>query len=223
MNVWLGLLLATVYVFAMIGAAEALRLWAGWGAELTRKVVHIGVGMLIWIVPFLFTSPIPFMVTSGLFAVLTLLDNRYHFFKAMASKDDARNLGTFYFPLAAALVVYWLWETPPLMVAALMPLTWGDGMAEVVGRNLGRRRYTIWGHSRTLEGSAAFVVFGFVFTWLALWGMPGAPNLTAGAALAPALATVVLAASVEAIAVAGLDNLLVTGVAVVVLSLWPLA
>ncbi len=223
MNLWLGLFLATVYVFAVIGMAEALRLWMGWGTELTRKVVHIGVGMLIWAVPFLFTTPTPFIVTSGFFAVLTLLDNRYHFFKAMASKDDARNLGTFYFPLAAALVVYWFWETPPLMVAALMPLVWGDGMAEVIGRTRGRRRYTIFGHTRTLEGSAAFVVFGFVFTWLALWGMPGAPELTPGAALAPALTTVVLAAGVEAVAVAGLDNLLVTAVALGVLSFWPLA
>lgn len=220
MSNWLGLVVASLYVFTIIGLAEALRRWRGWGSEFTRKVVHIGVGMLIWAVPWLFNSPLPFVATSVFFAGLTFLDNRYHFFPSMASKDDQNNWGTFYFPIAAAVVVYLLWARPPLMVAALMPLTWGDGMAEVVGRTFGRNRYTIFGHTRSLEGSLAFLGFGFLFTWLALTAIPGLPELTAGAALLPAIVTVTLAAGVEAVAIRGSDNLLVTAVALLVLGFW---
>ncbi len=219
-NTW-GLLIATIYVFSIIGLAEALRRWRGWGAEFTRKVVHIGVGMLIWAVPWLFTTWTPFVVTSGCFAVLTFLDNRYHFFQSMASKDDQSNWGTFYFPLAAGAVVFWLWHWPPLMVAALMPLVWGDGMAEVVGRRFGRNKYTVFGHTRSLQGSLAFFAFGFLFTWLALVVIPGQPDLAWGAALLPAAATVALATAVEAVAIGGIDNLLVTAVAALILSNWP--
>lgn len=221
MSNWLGLIIASLYVFIIIGLAEGLRRWRGWGSEFTRKVVHIGVGMLIWAVPWLFDSWLPFVATSAFFAGLTFLDNRYHFFPSMASKDDQHNWGTFYFPIAAAVVVYLLWDRPPLMVATLMPLTWGDGMAEVVGRTFGRNRYTIFGHTRSLQGSLAFLGFGFLFTWLALIAVPGPPALTAGAAFLPALVTVVLATGVEAIAIRGSDNLLVTAVALLVLGFWP--
>ncbi len=63
------------------------------------------------------------------------------------------------------------------MVAALMPLTWGDGIAPVIGRAFGKHSYTVWGHTRTLQGSAGFFVFGMLFTWLALWIMPAPPTV----------------------------------------------
>lgn len=221
MNLWLGLLLASLYVFVVIGIAEALRRLAGWGPELTRKIVHVGVGMLIWIVPFLFDSATPFVATALLFSVLTLADNRLHFFKSMQSKDDGSNLGTFYFPLAAAAVAWLFWDAPALMVAALMPLTWGDGMAEVVGRAWGRHRYQFFGHTRSLEGTAAFIVFGFVATLIALLLYPSPYALTLATALPLALVLIAVTAVVEAVSIAGLDNLTITGTAIGILLLWP--
>lgn len=220
MNNWFGIGLASLYVFAVIGLAEGLRIWRGWGAEFTRKVVHIGVGMLIWLVPLLFDDWRPFVYTCFLFAGLTFLDNRFRFFKAMASKDDAGNLGTFYFPLAAAAVVWYFWGQPGLLVGAIMPLTWGDGMAEVIGRRYGRRRYTIFNHTRSLEGSAAFVGFGALTTMLALL-VYQAPAVALGPALAAALVVALAAAVVEAVTISGLDNLTVTATAMLLLTLWP--
>jgi dolichol kinase len=221
MPIWLGLIVTAAYVFVVIGVAELLRRWRGWGNEFTRKVVHIGVGMLSWVIPFIFESPWPFVVACLAFAALNYLDTRHlHLFDAMASKDDESNLGTVYFPLAAAAVVLIFWNHPPVMVAALMPLTWGDGMAEVIGRKFGRNKYTIWGHTRSLEGSLAFIGFGAFFSWLALVIIPGAPNLTPLEAIIPALVMVTAAAIVEAISIGGLDNLTVTGTAILVFGVW---
>lgn len=221
MPVWLGFTLTATYVFGVIGTAEGLRRWRGWGNEFTRKVVHIGVGMLSWFIPFLFDSPWPFVVACLAFAVLNYLDARHlHLFAAMASKDDESNLGTVYFPLAAGAVTLLFWHYPPVMVAALMPLTWGDGMAEVIGRKFGRHQYTVWGHTRSIEGSLAFIAFGAVASWLALVLIPGPPALSLLAAVLPALIMVTAAAVIEAISVGGLDNLTVTGTAIVVFGLW---
>ncbi|MCA9945962.1 MAG: DUF3679 domain-containing protein, partial [Anaerolineales bacterium] len=46
MNNWLGLIICFVYVFGMIGAAEGLRRWRGYSSGFTRKVIHVGVGMM---------------------------------------------------------------------------------------------------------------------------------------------------------------------------------
>ena len=215
-----GLLIVTLYIFSFIGLSELLRRRTGWTSEWTRKVVHIGVGMVMWIVPFVFDSPIPFIIATGAFAVLLVFDNRMNFFPAMASSKGDSNLGTVYFPLAVMAVTWLFWETPALMVAILMPLTWGDGMAAVIGRKFGRNKYTIFNQTRSLEGSAAYAAFGFLFTWLALFLLPNPFTIAMGVAALAAAVVIVVTVIVEAISVHGLDNLAITAVAAIILALW---
>jgi len=219
MNDWLGFFISLVYIFGLIGLAELLRRKRGYDSGFTRKVIHIGVGMLAWALPFIFQEPWLFIVACVAFMVINLLDWRYGFFAAMSSSSRS-NLGTVYFPLAAAVVAYLYWDTPPIMVAALMPLTWGDGLAPVIGNRYGRHRYTIQGTERSLEGSVGFFIAAFVATWLALWIIPGMPALTPAEALLPALVVAFFTAIVESITIWGLDNLTVTATAMIILSLW---
>lgn len=220
MNNWLGLLIAIVYIFSLIGIAEGLRRWRGYSSDFTRKVIHIGVGMLSWALHYLFDSPWYFIGTAVAFMILNFLDWRYGYFAAMSSSDRS-NLGTVYFPFAAAIVAYLFWDQPPLMVAALMPLTWGDGLAPAVGKAYGRRPYTVRNHQRTVEGSIGFFVAGFIFTWLALWVIGGSPAINPAAALLPALVVTLVTTLVEAVSIWGLDNLTITAVATLILAFWP--
>ena len=220
MNNWLGLLISLLYIGGVIGLGEGLRRQRGYSSDFTRKVIHVGVGMMSWGLHFLFDTPWFFIAACAAFMVINFLDWRYGFLAAMASGDQA-NLGTVYFPLAAAVVAYLFWQQPPLMVAALMPLTWGDGLAAVVGRAYGRHAYVVYGSRRTLEGSAAFFCFSFLFTWLALWLNDGPPDISALTAVWPALVVTLSTTVVEAVSGRGLDNLTVTAVACFVLKVWP--
>jgi phytol kinase len=220
MNNWLGLLICLAYIFGMIGLAEVLRRRQGYGSDFTRKVIHITVGMLSWALHLLFDTPWFFIAACGAFMILNFLDWRFGFFAAMASSDRS-NLGTVYFPLAAAVTALFFWERPPLMVAALMPLTWGDGLAPVVGRAYGRHVYTVHTSRRTLEGSTGFFIAAFLFTWLALWVVDGPPAVTPISALWPALVITASATVVEALSIWGLDNLTITAVTILILGLWP--
>lgn len=216
----LGIIIAFAYIVAMIGVAEGLRRRRGYGPGFTRKVIHIGVGMLSWLIPFLFNSPWPFVFACAVFVVINLIDWRYGLIGSMQSSSRS-NLGTVYFPLAAAIVALIFWDQPPLLVAALMPLTWGDGLAPVIGAAYGRRVYRIHTSTRTLEGSAGFFVAGFLFTWLALWVMPGMPEITPVEALLPSLVIMVVTTLIEAVSIWGLDNLTVTAAAILILNFWP--
>ncbi len=220
MSNWIGLIICFGYVFAIIGLAEGLRRWRGYTIDFTRKVIHIGVGMMSWGLHFLFDNPWFFVVACLAFVVINLLDWKYGLIASMASADDS-NLGTVYFPFAAGVVALLFWETPPLMVAALMPLTWGDGLAPVVGKLYGRHPYYIHKHKRTLEGSLGFFVAGFIFTWLALWVIPGMPVISPMAALLPAFIITFVTTIVEAVSIWGLDNLTITAVSIGILAFWP--
>lgn len=220
MNNWLGLALCFTYIFTLLGSAEWLRRRLGYTPGFTRKVIHIGVGMLSWLLHALFDSPWYFVAACLFFIVLNLLDYRFGFFAAMASSDET-NLGAVYFPIAAMVTALIFWQNPPLMVAALMPLTWGDGIAPVIGRAFGRHPYTVFGHTRTLQGSAGFFVFGLFFTWLALWVIPGPVMITPLMALLPALIIMLLTTLVEAVSIWGLDNLSITAASILILLYWP--
>jgi dolichol kinase len=220
MNDWIGFVICVVYIFSLIGFAEALRRKLGYTNDFTRKVIHIGVGMLSWALPFLFDEPWLFIVACFGFAFLNLLDWRFGFFSAMSS-NHRENLGTVYFPLAAAAVVYVFWDTPPIMVAALMPLALGDGLAPIVGKAFGTHKYRVHTSTRSYEGTIGFFIAAFVGTWLALWIMPGTPELMWAQALLPALVVAAATALVEAVSSWGIDNLTVTATAMIILALWP--
>ena len=220
MNNWLGLVISFLYIFTLIGIAEGLRRWLNYSSGFTRKLIHIGVGMLIWAAPFLFDNRWYFIAACSAFVIINYLDWRYGFFASMMSSERA-NLGTVYFPLATGVVTYLFWAQPPLMVAALMPLTWGDGIAPIVGQKYGRHTYQIYTSQRSIEGSLGFLVAATLFTWLGLWLMPGFPNLTAGQAILPAIIVAIITMFVEAISIWGIDNLTITAYAIFFFLLWP--
>ena len=203
-----------VYVFAVLGLAEGLRRAFKLDIEFTRKVVHISVGMWAWGTAALFQDKWMAIVTPAAFVIINALSYRFGLFLAMESRDR-RNLGTIYFPIAFIALIALFWgDFKPLFVAALMPMTWGDAFAAVIGRRFGRHRYTVFGATRSLEGSLAMFVFSFVGVWIALLAFGGGPM-----AWLPALATALAATAAEAVAPFGLDNLLVPAISAAALAL----
>jgi len=214
---WLALILAFVYVFAAIGLGELLRRSLHLSQEFTRKFIHIAVGM-ISVPTVLWFSDLRWAIVPPLaFIIINYLDYRFGLVQAMMSSNRS-NLGTVYFPISFAAVLVLFWGAPfaptmqpRLIVAALMPMTWGDALAAVIGRQFGRRLYNVLGHTRSLEGSATMFFVSALATWLAL----GASLLVVPIALVVALA----ATLVEAISPWGIDNLTVPAASAFVLAI----
>ena len=213
----LALLVSYVYVFSAIGAAEGLRRWRGYPTEFTRKFIHIAVGMWAYGTVLLFHSRAFAVIPPLTFVVLNAISYWRGTFKAMET-GEKENLGTIYFPLAFAALVWLLWDEPHLLVASLMPMTWGDALAAVVGRRVGRHRYTVFGSTRSLEGSAVMFLAGWAATTAALLLL--APGASPIAALLTAAITAGGAALVEAFSPWGLDNLTVPAVSAALLIVW---
>jgi phytol kinase len=214
---WIALLASFAYVFAMIGVAEGLRKWRGYSVEFTRKFIHIAVGMWAFGTVLLFERRTLAIVPPLAFVAINALSYWQGTFKAMETGEKGQ-LGTVYFPLSFAALIWLLWDHPHLMVASLMPMTWGDALAAVVGRRIGQRRYSVAGSTRSLEGSVGMFLVSWVATLVALMLLaPGPRDFTAmmGAAATTALAATII----EAFSPWGIDNLTVPAVSAVVLVL----
>lgn len=209
---YLAILFSFVYIFAMIGIAEGLRHWRNYSSDFTRKFIHIAVGMYSVIAVLIFDQWEWAAIPPAAFILINFLDWKFGIIQAMTSSDRS-NLGTVYFPLSFVIVIYLFWDRPPLLVGSLMPMTWGDALASVIGRRYGRRQYTVLSSTRSLEGSLVMFGAGALATWLAL-ALLGTEN-----PLGLALVTAAGATLAESISPWGLDNLTVPAASALLLAL----
>jgi dolichol kinase len=212
MSPWLAILISFGYIMAMIGIAEGLRRWRHYGSDLSRKFIHIAVGMYSVIAVTIFDQREWAIIPPAAFIIINFLDWKYGILKAMTSSDRS-NLGTVYFPISFVIIIWLFWERPALLVGSLMPMTWGDALAAVIGRRYGRRQYTVLNSTRSLEGSLVMFGASALSTWLAL------ALLGADTSLGMALVTAAGASLAESISPWGLDNLTVPTASAALLAL----
>jgi len=207
---WLALALSYVFVFAAIFAGEGLRKWQSYSTDFTRKFIHIAVGMWSIGTVLLFQRWYFAIIPPLSFVAINYVSYRQETFKAMETGERG-NLGTVYFPISFTLIIVFFWLTRPtnypgLIVAALMPMTWGDAMAAILGKRFGQYKYRILGSTRTMEGSLTMFLFSWLATFLALFFFPHLGLLTS---LLYASIVALVATLVEALSPWHLDNITV--------------
>jgi phytol kinase len=220
---WIALLASFIYVFAAIGIAEGLRKWLGqakpgaYSVEFTRKFIHIAVGMWAYGTVLLFERRAFAIIPPLAFVAINGFSYWQGTFKAMETGEKGQ-LGTIYFPISFAALIWLLWGRPHLLVASLMPMTWGDALAAVVGRRIGKRRYTVAGSTRSLEGSAVMFLASWAATLAPLLLLTPEP-VSSIAVVGIAAVTALGATVVEATSPWGIDNLTVPAVSALILVL----
>ncbi|NQT25154.1 hypothetical protein HQ585_07360, partial [candidate division KSB1 bacterium] len=96
-------------IFLFIFIAEKTRSALGWPAEVTRKLVHIATGVLIFFCAFLFESQIPLIYMAGIFIVVNFLGIQSGKLKGMHG-TERHTWGTVYYPLTFLILVLTCWE-----------------------------------------------------------------------------------------------------------------
>jgi phytol kinase len=214
---WIALIISFVYVFAMIGIAEGLRKWRGYSVDFTRKFIHIAVGMWAFGTVWLFANRTFAIIPPLAFIFINAYSYWQGTFQAMETGEKGK-LGTVYFPLSFVLIVWFLWDQPHLLVASLMPMTWGDALAAVMGNRYGRRMYSFAGSTRSVEGSLTMFLASWVATLVAL-SLLAPDQITFTTAIGISAATAFGATVVEGVSPWGIDNLTVPASSVAILLL----
>lgn len=207
---WLALAISYVYVFAAIFAGEGLGRWRNYSTDFTRKFIHIAVGMWSVGTVLLFEHWYFAIIPPITFVLINYISYRRETFKAMETGERG-NLGTVYFPISFTLVIVLFWGTRPdrypgLIVASLMPMTWGDAMAAILGNRFGQYKYQLRGTTRSMEGSLTMFLFSWLSTFLALLCFPPLGLLSS---LLRAFLVALVAGLVEALSPWHIDNITV--------------
>jgi uncharacterized protein (TIGR00297 family) len=212
-------------LFGFIAVAELLRKYTNLSAGMTRKFVHILVGVIVFFVPILFISPVPAILMSVLFIALNYFSVRYAVFKGM---DDPvhQTYGTVYFPVSFLILVLLFWDCYPMIIStSILILGLGDAAATIVGQSAKNPRELRLGRDRkTVQGSIAMVLVTLVVTAGCLLLYPGELPLSArflesniSFVMVLALITAVVTGVTEALSSRGTDNLLIPAASALVL------
>ncbi|MDP2036086.1 MAG: phosphatidate cytidylyltransferase [Ignavibacteria bacterium] len=199
-----------VYVFGVVALMD-LAVKKGFPQDLSRKVVHVAAGswLIFWLVYDSSHWTKYLNITAAFIWTILLLVKGFtakvddKAVKTMTRTGDRSELlrGPLYFTLVMNLLGTVFYSTP-FALTAMGFLTWGDGLAPVVGTRYGKHSYKVFSN-KTIEGSITFFVLGLAGAVLFNILFGNSINLEF-MLICAALATVV-----EGISPRDLDNILI--------------
>jgi dolichol kinase len=188
----------------LFAGAEALRRFIRMPGATTRRVAHVGGGLLALVLPVLFDSPLP---VWGLAIGFVVLMWTTRLLGLLGSIHDVgrRTWGAETFPIGIAAAFALSGGEAPAFPAAIAALALGDAAADMLGSRIGRYRYRTFGDWRSAEGSLAMLVVTSVSASVIGIAAGAAPLDSLGFGLSVAI----VASATESLSPRGTDNLTV--------------
>jgi phytol kinase len=188
------------------------------GPELSRKLFHICGGVVSLLLPWIFSSTASVAVLTGfvtaVLLAIRLLPRLRGSLGLVLSSVHRPSWGELCFPVSVLLLFALSHEHKVFFVVPLLILTFADSVAALIGSSYGRVKYMGTEAPKSVEGSAAFFIVGFLSVHVPLLLRT---NIGRPESLLVALILAFLLVLLEAVSWAGLDNLFVPVCAYVLL------
>ncbi|UCF63226.1 MAG: DUF92 domain-containing protein [bacterium] len=209
---WLHLLLLFCVILILIMISEIARKYLHWPQEVTRKIVHISVGLLLLSTPLLLETALPLLAISAFFTLFNFIALQYNLLPGI--HIERNNYGTVYYAFSFFVLILLFWEGHKVVIiASMMIMAVGDALAAIVGKKVRKSHaYRLVRDQKTLEGSLTMFLVSTLVVYLTFLLYPdtmNTMNYTSGHFLLFAVITAVVSTSAEALGDRGNDNLTV--------------
>lgn len=194
--------------------------------QLSRKIIHVGTGPIFVLCWALFPAQpaarylatlVPFAITIQ-FALVGLGKIKDEAaVSAMTRTGDRREIlrGPLFYGIVFVLLTLLYWLDRPIGMVALMMLSGGDGLADILGKRIPSPRLP-WSPRKSLAGSAAMFIGGWLFAFAIMCFFHSIGIFTESLGkYAVGIAAIAAAATlIESLPVKDIDNLTVPAVSV---------
>ena len=195
----IGLLLVYGYVILLLLISEnLLKKYPGF----SRKFLHIMVGNIIFILPLFQSRWVMALLAGAPFILLTFLMSPYSPLKIKDRiSSSGHGLGLVYYAISWTILALIFFDQPWIIAVGIVAMSYGDGMASLIGMKYGKMEYNIFGDTKTIEGSLTMFLVLIITLGIALvyYGEP--TNLITIGLVA------LVATTFEGITPKGLDNI----------------
>ncbi|MFN6514594.1 MAG: diacylglycerol/polyprenol kinase family protein [Nostoc sp. CreGUA01] len=198
--------IAAIWVLFILLIAWVVNRFANSEAEIVRKIVHIGTGNVILLAWWLDIPASVGITASILASAITLLSYRFPILPGINSVGR-QSLGTFFYSVSFGILIAWFWylRQPQYAVLGILIMTWGDGLAALIGQRFGKHKYKVFGAEKSWEGSLTMMLVSYLVSSWILVGTQGNSWQT----WVISLLVAVIATALEAFSFLGIDNLTV--------------
>jgi uncharacterized protein (TIGR00297 family) len=201
---WFIFLIIFIAIGLFIGIAEFLRHKFNGSPEITRKLVHILTGLLIFFAPNVFYSGVPAILLAILFIVVNLFAVQFDLLKGMHG-TNRHSYGTVYYPLSFLILVLLFWDSASYIISiSILVLAVGDASAAIVGENLrSPHLFYLTSDKKSFEGSTVMLITTFLIVYGSMYYLNIEPTYNP---FIIATVTALFATVFEAVSSRGFDN-----------------
>ncbi|HEV8379574.1 MAG TPA: hypothetical protein VGP99_12045 [Tepidisphaeraceae bacterium] len=217
MSPWIGIAIIFGAFVLLWSALAVYRKLANPNPEFLRKLLHVGMGLVTLLLPFLFDRSWPVILLASICALALAAAKYWKPLGAVVGGVERASLGDIYFPVSVAIIFIAANRTSTslvhgriiLFVIPILILTLADAIAALVGVSYGAHRYTGIAGQKSAEGSLAFFTVAFLTTNVPLLLLTTDQQMAREKVLLISLTIGFLVMLLEGIAWRGLDNLLI--------------
>lgn len=217
---WLGIAILLAATSLLLAASSAYVRRRNPHGEISRKILHVGIGTILLTCPWLFDRPWPVVLLATIY--VGLLRARLYFaplrylVAGVIYGVERQSKGEYYFPIIVAGLFACANGNRLLFLIPLLQLVYADAAAALIGTHYGTIHFHTPGGRKSVEGSTAFALTAFITTLVPLLITTETPP---GKSLLIAAIISVLGAVVEAYSWNGFDNVAVPLAAFLILRL----
>jgi dolichol kinase len=197
---------AAVYIYVAVLIVFTEKVFSKKYPVQSRKFLHIMTGNIAFILPLFETREIMAFLAAGPFILFTFLMSPYSPIKSMRGKtsEAGHGLGLVYYAITWTILAYVFFDHREIIAMGILAMSYGDGLASLIGIKYGKRKYTVFKDTKSYVGSLAMFLCTFLLLVVAI--VFYTEPLTARA-VAYLLCMAGVATVVEGITPLGLDNL----------------
>jgi len=202
---------AFVYIYVAILLIITEKLLSKY-PSISRKILHIMVGNVAFILPIFETKEIMAFIAAGPFIIFTFLMSPYTPIKSIKGKTSSagHGMGLVYYSITWTVLAYLFFDNMVVIAIGILAMSYGDGFASLLGVKFGKRKYKVFGDEKSYIGSAAMFLFTFISILIAVFYY----NITfTGLVLVVLVLIAFISTLIEGITPKGVDNLTVPFVA----------
>jgi len=200
-------LLYSTGFLALFGLAEYLYHVRKIRAEITRKLVHIGTGILTLLFPIFLNDHWQVLFLSGGFLLLLLASLKYGWLPSINAVRRV-SYGSLLYPVSVYgcyLAYVFMEKSPIAFYLPILTLALCDPLAALVGTRIPAGKYRVGEGHKTVSGSLAFFTATFLLA-SGVFFLPSALVLPIGEILQFSVSVALAATFAEAISGFGTDN-----------------
>jgi len=194
--------LILLYLFSIFLISIVFRQFNEDNKEIVRKIIHIGIGPLIPIAQFLKIDQNSALIFTGIISLMVLINYTYKLLPTIEDVDR-KSYGTIFYCLSLFILIWLFWNKDPYaLIAGFFIMTFGDGLAGLIGKTFNSKSWTIFKQKKSFFGTLTMFLASFIVVCSIGYIQYNSFNLNY-------FVIAFLATTLEQISILGIDNFIV--------------